>query len=163
MTTDNFEKNQRSAIVLLRMLIGWHFLYEAVVKIFNPNWTSKYYLLSAESFTKPFFTWLAGDGLIGMVDFLNILALVIVGITLVLGIFERMGAIVGILLLLLYYFAHPAFPGASQAGTEGSYFLVNKNLIEAAALYVIYLCPTGQYFGLRGFFSPASLKTISTN
>lgn len=161
MTTDNLYSNQRSAIVLLRILIGWHFLYEGVVKIFNPNWTAKYYLLSAESFTKPFFTWLAGDGLIGIVDFMNILFLVIVGLTLVLGIYERLGAIFGILLLLLYYFAHPAFPGASQAGTEGSYFLINKNLIEAAALYVIYLCPTGQYFGLRGFFSPASLKPLS--
>jgi thiosulfate dehydrogenase [quinone] large subunit len=162
MNTDNFHSNQRSALTLLRLLIGWHFLYEAAVKIFNPNWTAKYYLLSAESFTKPFFTWLAGDGLIGMVDFMNILILAIVGLTLVLGVFERLGALLGIVLLLLYYFAHPAFPGASQAGTEGSYFLINKNLIEAAALYVIYLCPTGQYFGLRGLMSPASLKTSNT-
>jgi len=31
---------------------------------------------------------------------------------------------------------------------EGSYIIVNKNLIEAGALYVLYLFPTSQLIGL---------------
>lgn len=157
----NLNTSQRRAIILLRIFIGWHFLYEGVIKLFNPNWTAKYYLLSSEGFAKPFYTWLTGDGMIGIIDFLNVAALVLVGLTLVLGIFERLGAVVGIGLLLLYYFAHPAFPGLAQTGTEGSYFLVNKNLIEAAALYLIFYCPTGQYFGLSGLMKPTSLNTAN--
>ena len=159
MTTQNLTNKQKSALVLMRIFIGWHFLYEGVIKLFNANWTAKYYLLSAEGFAKPIFTSLAGDGMIGLVDTMNIICLIVVGLALLLGIFERLGAIVGIVLLLLYYFAHPAFPGLNQAGTEGSYFLVNKNLIEAAALYVIYLIPTGYYFGLSGMIWPTSIKT----
>jgi thiosulfate dehydrogenase [quinone] large subunit len=48
----------------------------------------------------------------------------------------------------MYYLAHPALPGTSQVGTEGSYWIINKNLIEAAALYVLYNIPTSTYFGL---------------
>ena len=52
-------------LVLLRILIGWHFLYEGVIKAYNPSWTSRGYLLSA-SILKPFFNWLAGDSLISL-------------------------------------------------------------------------------------------------
>jgi thiosulfate dehydrogenase [quinone] large subunit len=31
---------------------------------------------------------------------------------------------------------------------EGSYWLVNKNLIELVACWVIFQLPTGRYFGL---------------
>jgi len=157
MIGNNLQANQQKGLVIMRLFIGWHFLYEGVIKLFNPNWTSKFYLLSAEGFTKPLFTWLASDGVVGVIDMLNVLALVIVGLSLILGLSERVGAIIGIGLLILYYCAHPAFPGLEQAGTEGSYFLINKNLIEAAALYVIYLCPTGHYFGLRGLLNRRSL------
>ncbi len=159
MTTSNLTSRQRSAVVLLRIFIGWHFLYEGVIKLFNANWTAKYYLLSSEGFASPLFSWLAGDGMIGFINTMNILCLIVVGLALLIGMFEKLGAIVGIALLLLYYLAHPAFPGLEQAGTEGSYFLVNKNLIEAAALYVLYLMPTGAYFGIQGLFKSNSLKT----
>ncbi len=151
MSMDPLHKRQLNALVLLRIFIGWHFLYEGVIKLFNANWTAKFYLLSSEGFAKPLFTWLAGDGMIGIVDFLNIACLVFVGLALILGYLEKLGAWLGIGLLLMYYLAHPAFPGLQQAGTEGSYFIINKNLIEAAALYVLFLLPTGDYFGIKRF------------
>ncbi|NND31787.1 MAG: DoxX family membrane protein [Saprospiraceae bacterium] len=162
MVNQELQKTQYNAIIILRLLIGWHFLYEGAIKLFNPNWTAKGYMLSAEGFAKPVFAWLGTDSLIGTVDFLNILCLVLVGLTLLLGIWERLGALVGIGLLLLYYLAHPAFPGLDQAGTEGSYFIVNKNLIEAAALYVIYLIPTASYFGLGRLLKPGLTNSIAS-
>ena len=32
----------------LRILIGWHFLYEGIAKLVNPDWTSKFYLLGSK-------------------------------------------------------------------------------------------------------------------
>lgn len=152
-------KNVLPAVVLLRMMIGWHFLYEGILKLYNPGWTSKGYLLTAE--TMPgFYQWLATDGLIAWVDVANMVILVVVGLTLLLGIFEKQGALLGILLLLLYYFAHPAFMSSAQLGAEGNYWIINKNLIEAAALYVLLVMPTGSSFGLGVFrTSTAHLKT----
>lgn len=149
---------QGYALVLLRILIGWHFLYEGVIKAYNPSWTSRGYLLSASIF-KPFFSWLAGDSLISAIDTLNIVGLIAVGISLLIGIKVKWGCIGGMLLLLLYYMAHPPFPNLPQGPSEGSYWVVNKNLIEMAALFVIYQFPLTSIFGLENLFSKNRVNT----
>lgn len=148
---------QRYGLVLLRILIGWHFLYEGVLKLYNPSWTSKGYLLSA-SFMKPLFTWLAGDSMISIIDSVNVAGLLAIGISLLAGVKVRWGCIGGMILLMLYYLAHPPFPGLPQGPTEGSYWIVNKNLIEILALYVIYQLSPGTSFGLESLFSKRNVS-----
>lgn len=159
----HYHRAQLFALVLLRLLIGWHFLYEGLIKLFSSTWSGKRYLMSSESFLSDFFTWLSSDALIGVVDFMTIFLLVGIGLTLVLGIFEKWGIMAGIGLLALFYLAHPSFPGyVSPAPVEGNYFIVNKNLIEMAALFVLWAFPTSQYVGLRHLFfssKPANLAT----
>lgn len=135
-------------MVILRLFIGWHFMYEGAVKLFNPSWTSKGYLLSSDGFMDGVFYWLASDSMIFMTDTLNIGALLFVGATLMLGFYEKAGCYVGIVLLACYYLAHPAFPWLEQGATEGNYWLINKNLVELAALAVLARYQTGQLFGL---------------
>ena len=139
-------------LILLRIFVGWHFFYEGIIKAYNPSWTAKGYLLGADGFMNGFFYWLGDDSLIPLVDTLNIAALLFAGFALILGIFERAGAWVGVLLLTFYYLAHPAFPWLDQGVSEGSYWFVNKNLVELAALLVLYQMPTGKYFGIEVFF-----------
>ena len=158
MTTQQLKAAQSNTLVLLRVLIGWHFLYEGVIKAYNPSWTAKGYLLSA-SILKPFFTWLASESLISTIDFLNIAGLIAVGMSLLLGLKVRWGCIAGILLLAFYYLAHPPFSSLPQGPAEGSYWVVNKNLIEMAALFVIYQFPLTTVFGLEGLFSKEKVKT----
>lgn len=143
----------RHSVALLRVFIGWHFLYEGVIKIYNPEWTSFGYLATAQGPLKPFFTWISQEPLIDWADSMNWLALMFVGITLLLGVFERFGAIVGVFLLVLYYLAHPSFPWLPQVNAEGNYWFVNKNLIELAACLVIYKLPTSETFGLAYVFN----------
>ena len=97
MNLPKFTKVQVSGLVLLRILIGWHFLYEGVIKAYNPSWTSRGYLLSA-SILKPFFAWLASDSLISITDNLNIYGLIAVGASLLLGVRVRWGCVGGMLL-----------------------------------------------------------------
>ena len=139
----------KKSVVVLRILIGWHFLYEGVIKLYDPEWTSFGYLASAQGPLKQFFLLMTDQAIINWTDGLNIAALIIVGLTLTLGVFERIGAIIGIGLLAMYYLAHPSFPWLEQINTEGNYWFVNKNLIEMAALMVIYQLPTADYFGLK--------------
>lgn len=143
-------------MILLRLFIGWHFLYEGVVKLHSPSWTAKGYLLSADGFMNGFFQWLASDHLITVIDTLNIVALLLVGITLILGFYERTGYWVGVVLLASYYLAHPAFPWLEQGPSEGSYWFINKNLIELAALLVLMRFPTGRTFGLASLSATKS-------
>ena len=39
---------QLYGLVTLRVLIGWHFLYEGISKIINPYWSSAAYLLDSK-------------------------------------------------------------------------------------------------------------------
>ncbi len=144
-------KKRITALVILRLLIGWHFLYEGVVKLYNPAWTAKAYLLGASGPFTDFFRWLSSDSVILAVDFMNVFGLLAIGIALILGFQERVAAVAGMVLLLFYYLSQPPLPGSGQIGVEGNYFIVNKNLIETAALFVLYLFPTGQHFGMGVF------------
>ena len=140
------EKCLVNSMVLLRLFIGWHFLYEGIIKLYNPDWTSYGYLASAQGPFRPFFIWMTNDSMIGMADWGNKIALVFVGLTLLLGIFEKWGAIVGALLLALYYLAHPSFPWVDQLNVEGSYWFVNKNLINRTCRLCGHL--SNAYFSL---------------
>ncbi len=153
------EKYLKNSMVLLRLFIGWHFLYEGIIKLYNPDWTSFGYLASAQGPFRSFFLWLTSDAMITIADWGNIIALTFVGLSLVLGIFEKWGAIVGACLLALYYLAHPSFPWVTQLNVEGSYWFINKNLIELIACVVIYQIPTSEFFGLQRMLSKNEVES----
>ena len=58
---DSYTSAQLTAMVVLRLFIGWHFAYEGLVKILNPKWTSLPYLLDSKGFMSDFFAGLASD------------------------------------------------------------------------------------------------------
>jgi thiosulfate dehydrogenase [quinone] large subunit len=157
MEDQKYSSGQLYALVSLRLFIGWHFLYEGVVKMYDPTWTAKGYLLSA-SVLRPFFGWLGSMST--FVDYATITTLLIVGVSLLIGFKTRWAGVLGIALLSLFYLAHPPFPGLPQGPAEGSYWIVNKNLIEIAALWVIMVFPTSWAFGLENILSK---KTETAN
>ena len=147
---NNLTKGQLSWLVVLRIFIGWHFLYEGMIKLLNPSWTAKVYLLDSKGWFGQMFIDMAGNpGLMGGVDFLNKWALVLIGLGLLIGCFTRLSCIGGILLLLLYTMSHPALINVEyQMPFEGSYFLIDKNLVELAGLGVLFVFPTARVIGI---------------
>ena len=144
---------QLSALTVLRALIGWHFLYEGLVKIYTPGWTARYYLLGASGPLAPLFKGMArNESILFVVDILNEWGLILIGLSLFIGLLGRQGKLFGIALLLLYYMAYPPFPILdATANVEGSYWIVNKNLIEMTALFVLFLFPTSHITGIDRF------------
>lgn len=144
-----------AALVALRIAIGWHFLYEGGVKILNPSWTSKSYLLDSGGFLKPFFEWIAQNPiLLVFSDYANAWGLTLIGISLIVGLLTRYSTLAGIVLLSLYYLSHPAFPGIEYLfPSDGSYFLVNKTMVEIFALWVLYAFPTSKHIGIERFLN----------
>ncbi|MEE4114719.1 MAG: DoxX family membrane protein [Marinilabiliaceae bacterium] len=137
-------------LLILRILIGWHFLYEGMVKLVNPDWSSVGFLLDSQGlFSKVFISMASNPGLLRIIDLLNTWGLILVGLALILGVLNRVATWGGIALLALYFLSHPPMVGLKfSAPSEGSYLWVNKNLIEMAALYVIYLFPTSHLIGI---------------
>ena len=143
------------SLTFLRVLIGWHFLYEGLVKLFSsPAWTAKSYLLgSVGPFAPAFKAMGSNPALLQIIDYLNIWGLILIGISLFIGLFARPFKLFGIGLLLLYYFAYPPFATVViNTPVEGNYWIVNKNLIEIAALFVLYLFPSSRISGIDRYF-----------
>lgn len=140
-------------LVTLRFLIGWHFLYEGISKLLNPYWSSAAYLLDS----KWIFSGLANSivsnpNLLTLSDYINMWGLTLVGVSLIFGIYSRYGSLIGMGFIMLYYLFAPPLVGLEYGKpNEGSYIIVNKNLIEACALWVLYSFPTSQHIGLDRF------------
>ena len=132
-------------ITVLRMAIGWHFLYEGAIKLFADQWSADTYMSNTYGFLSGFYHWLAASPmLLGVVDFLNIWGLILIGLSLFFGLWSRLASIFGALLLTLYYFAYPPF-GISLLGGDGSVFIINQLFIEGAILVFFFFYKENGY------------------
>lgn len=137
------------SLFLLRTAIGWHLLYEGIVKLYTPGWSAADYLSLSRWIFAPVFNWMAHSQFLGIVNILNIVGLIIAGAGLMTGFFTRISSIIGAVLLILYYISNPPLVGLDYGiPSEGDYLIVNKNLIEFFALIVLSIFPTGRFIGL---------------
>jgi thiosulfate dehydrogenase [quinone] large subunit len=138
------------AITVLRVLVGWHFLYEGIAKLTAPSWSAAGYLKQARGPFADLFKWLASQpNLLANADLITMWGLTLVGVLLVLGLFTRLASLGGIGFILLFYLCNPPFVGYFYSiPTEGSYLIVNKNLVELFALVVILVTGSGRFAGL---------------
>ncbi len=133
-------------ITIFRMAIGWHFLYEGISKIVIANWSAAGFLANSTGAFAGFYHWMAGsEGIMNIVDPVNVAGLILIGLGLSLGVVLRLSSVSGIILLMLYYFAYPPFGGSLPGAVEGSLFIVNRNLLEALALLLLILLPEKGY------------------
>lgn len=146
----NYSKSQLSLLVILRIIIGWLFLYEGIVKIINPAWSSIGYLMDSQGFMSNFYYSIAANqNILDVVDFMNMWGLLAIGLGLILGCFSKIAKIAGIVLLAMYYFSHPPFVGLEyNLPTEGNYLFVNKTLVEIFTLAVLLVFPTSKIIGI---------------
>lgn len=159
MTSEGLSRLQQVGLVVLRTLVGWHFLYEGFFKAMAPawsrdgaplgRWTSAGYLKGAASGPlAEVFHRLADSPWLDKIDLLVVAGLLLVGLSLILGLFTQAGCVGALSLLALFYLSAVPTAGVQQAGAEGAYLIVNKNLIEAAAVLVLLSFRTGRIAGL---------------
>jgi thiosulfate dehydrogenase (quinone) large subunit len=149
---------QQTALVVLRTLIGWHFLYEGYYKLMLPGWSrsgqvlggwsSAGYLKGASGPFADVFRGLADAGMAKWADVVIPAALLLVGLSLIMGLFTQAGCLGALGLLTLFYLSAIPTAGVPQPGTEGTYLLVSKNLLEWAAVLLLFAFRTGQIAGL---------------
>ena len=138
------------ALVIMRVVIGWHFLYEGIAKLLKGNWSASGYLMQSRGFLSGIFRWIADtEPVLNVVNQLNMWGLTAIGLGLILGCFTRIASIAGMGLLLLFYLCNPLFVGLYYSiPMEGNYMIINKNLVEMAALFVILVTYSSQYVGI---------------
>lgn len=145
--------NMRDGLyALLRMAIGWHFLYEGVWKLVQENWSAKGFLQSSDWFAGPLFKALAANpAVMRGIDFANEWCLVLIGLGLIAGVLARWAAGAGALLLVFYYVCQPPWLNATG---DAHYLFLDVRLVEALALGVL-VCTPGPGIGdvLRGLWA----------
>lgn len=141
---------EKFVLVALRILIGWHILYEGFAKLLIPNWSSASFLKESKWILEGFSSWIiAHQSVLNIVDFLNTWGLILIGLGLILGLLTRIASITGAVLLFVYYLNNPPFIGLEYTlPTEGSYLIVSKTLIESMALIVLAVFPSGYFAGI---------------
>ncbi|HDS08417.1 MAG TPA: DoxX subfamily [Bacteroides sp.] len=142
-------------LAMLRFAVGWHLLYEGIVKITDPGWTSANFLRESKWILSGFSEWiLSDDGILHAVDLLNSWGLTAIGAGLVLGLFTRVVSLSGAFLLLLYYLNSPPLTGLVYSVTaDGNNLIVNRTLIEAICLVLLAVFPSGRFLGMDSLFS----------
>jgi thiosulfate dehydrogenase (quinone) large subunit len=151
MTMDGtISRGSMVALTALRVVVGWHFLYEGLTKLTSPGWSAAGYMKQARGPFAEFFRWIASNpNLLDNANTITMWGLTIVGLLLILGLFTRLASLGGIAFILLFYLCNPPFIGYFYSiPTEGSYLVINKNLVEVCALAVIFLTGSGRFAGL---------------
>ena len=150
MDEHNLPRPAMIAITLLRVIIGWHFLYEGVSKLTSTTWSAAGYMKASRGPLAEFFKWIASQPhLLDNANLITMYGLTVVGLLLMLGLFTRLAAAGGIGFILLFYLCNPPFVGYFYSiPTEGSYLIVNKNLVELCALVVILVTRSGRFAGI---------------
>ena len=164
---------QQFALVTLRTVIGWHFLYEAYYKIVSPawspagtpltRWTSAGYLKGASGPLAAIFQRMVNAGWTGSIDRTVKVGLLLIGLSLILGIFTRAGSWGALFFLSLFYLLYVPTMGVPQPNNEGTYLIVNKTLIEAAAVVVLIAFDTGAIAGLDLILRRRRVRALKLN
>jgi len=160
----------RALLTLVRIAIGWHFLYEGHAKLYAGSWTSAGYLEASRWVFGGAFHWMASHpAVVTLVDAVNVGGQVLIGLLLVTGTLTRAASLAGMALLALYYVANPPLVGLGlSVPAEGHYLVVDRNLIEMltlaflAALPATYLPGVDRWFVRRRAAAPEAAPPAPT-
>jgi len=134
-------------VVVLRILLGWVFLYAGMRQIFFTDaWSAGGFLKGAKTFTD-FYAWFAQPAIAPIASFAVKWGHLLIGLSLIAGLLVRVSAPIGALLMLLYYFPRMEFPyvdGPNQ-------FLVEYHLVYAVVLVYLAAVHAGRAWGLDGW------------
>ena len=144
--TQNSEQWKEAFLFVLRISLGWLFLYSGLMKLYTPEWSAIGLLTNANTFPD-LYNWFASDANIGWVNFMNVWGQILIGLGLVSGTLTRLASIFGALMMALYYFPSLEFPYVAHG------FIVDEHIIYALALAVLANQRAGQFVGIDKYLS----------
>ena len=129
-------------LVFFRVAIGWTFLWAAIHHFGDDKFVAGFL-----SHTKTFhdvYAPLTAPAIAGPLTFLVEYGHLLIGLSLVFGLFVRASGPFAILLLLLYWTAHMEFPYIENINS----FLIDYHLVYAAVVVELMRKQAGHVFGL---------------
>ncbi len=133
-------------IILIRIAVGWYFLYQGIIAILNSSWSILPYIKDAHTFTG-FYSYLAHSTLLPYLSYSIKGLFIIIGALLILGIFVRIASLLGALLMLFFYFPLLHFPYVS-----GTFYIIDEHAVMILLLLYLGAIRAGEFFGLGSMF-----------
>lgn len=139
---------EKVILLFFRLAMGWVFLYAASHQVFDPGWSVAGFLSHAKTFhglyalfTTP--TWAP------VITFLVGYGHLLLGLSLIFGLFTRWSAAVGIVLMVLYWTAHMDWPYIDNSNN----FILDFHLVYAGVLWLLIVKDAGHLWGLDAWVS----------
>ncbi len=133
-------------LLVLRLLMAWTFIYAASHQAFDANFTIVKFLNSTKTF-HALFTVFTGPAIAPVVSFMVAWGHLLIGLSLLVGLFTRLSAAFGILLLMMYWMAHMDWPYIENHNN----FIVDFHVVYSAVLGMLITERAGRVFGLDGW------------
>lgn len=133
---------QNLSLFLLRISLGFLFLYAGITKILNPDWSAASYLQGAKTFPE-LFNFFLQPQILPVVNILNEWGLTLIGVSLILGAFVKFASFFGIILMVLYYLPILDFPHPNPHS-----YIVDEHIIYIFSLLILAVFDAGRSWGL---------------
>jgi thiosulfate dehydrogenase (quinone) large subunit len=136
---------ERALILLLRLTIGWTFLWAAIHHFGDDKFVTGFL-----SHTKTFhdvYAPFTSPGIAPALTFLVEYGHLLIGLSLISGLFVRASAPFAIMLMLLYWTAHMEFPYIENVNN----YLIDYHIVYAGVLVYLIIKRAGHVFGLDGW------------
>lgn len=143
-------KTTKLALILLRIATGWYFLYQGIVAITNPAWSITSLLPKNATMFPEFYAYILTPSVLPYISYLVKGTLLLIGALIAIGVFVRVAALLGMVLVLFLYLPTLNFPYVVNAGV--TYYIVDPHFILLLILVYLFFARAGEYFGLGTFF-----------
>ena len=145
-----------SLVFLLRIALAWVFLYAASHQVFVSGFSVTGFLSGTKTFHN-FFVPFTAPAVAPLITFLVAYGHLLIGLSLLSGLFVRVSSAFGIGLMIIYWMAHMNFPYISDTTN----LLVDEHVVYALVLGLLIATHAGHILGLDGWV--AHQKTLLAN
>jgi len=134
---------ERSLILYFRFVMAWTFLYAASHQVFVPSWTVVGFLGHTKTFHDVFVVFTTPT-MAPITTFLVEYGHLLIGLSLLFGLMVRVSASFGVMLMIIYWFAHMDWPFIENQNN----LIVDFHLVYAGVLVYLIVKRAGHVFGL---------------
>lgn len=137
---------EQTLLLILRLSMAWVFLYAASHQVFVSGWSAAGFLGHTKTFNW-LFAPMAAPAVAPLISFLVAYGHLLIGLSLLVGLFIRASALAAIALMVLYWMAHMDFPYISNPNN----FLLDDHIVYAFVLWLLIVVRAGHIWGLDGW------------
>ena len=137
---------EKSLLLYFRFAMAWTFLYAASHQVFVPSFSVVGFLQHTKTFHDVFVVFTTPT-MAPITTFMVEYGHLLIGLSLLFGLMVRVSAAFGVLLMIVYWFAHMDWPFIENTNN----FVVDYHLVYAGVLVALIATRAGHVFGLDGW------------